>query len=45
MADNYEMVDNKLKSKTHSKKFSEIPENFKNTDNSINAGENLFGNL
>jgi hypothetical protein len=34
------MVDNKLKSKTHSKKFSEIPDSYKNSNNLINAEEN-----
>lgn len=44
MADNYQMVDNKMKLKTHSKKFSEIPDNYRNTITLIkddNPNENL----
>ena len=45
MADQYQLVDNKMKSKTHSKKFSEIPDIHRNTDGLITNEENEFGNL
>jgi hypothetical protein len=34
-----------MKSKTHSKKFSEIPDNHRNTNVLITNEENEFGNL
>ena len=45
MADQYQLVDSKMKSKTHSKKFSEIPDNHRNTNVLITNEENEFGNL
>ena len=45
MADQYQLVENKMKSKTHSKKLSLIPDNYKYTDGLISNEENEFGNL
>ena len=49
MADLYQLVDNKMKSKTHSKKLSLIPDNFRNTDalitNETNENVNLQSNI
>ena len=42
MADQYQLVDNKMKSKTHSKKLSLVPDVHRNTDSLM---ENEFGNL